>query len=404
MRLFRLAAELEGKAAALRKEALQHLTVALAGTDTKELFTLLVTFFGRGTEVDPFSFLDAAPLIKRPLDLTDTESEPDAEVASTSTAASASAEPTASTSASSTTPAPTKKPIKIRQKVSYADKCSDVQEAIGFLPEEADNLHNTGVPSLFQVRRSGKNDRGTSLYACPHPECSDPPYIGDIAGCGSHVRRVHLGHCVSCPYCPDKKYYNADGWRRHMKEKHNKVPWYSTEIRDPPAATAEAEPAPVLPVVSVVVSEEPKPLEESLPHVEAPPSDDDNDDALLNEEPTEPAPSRPPTPSTETIEHQLERLPSDARDHVYSVHSTHHPAAPVIVSRYRRFDTPDTAQEVAQAIVASTTPDTDPPEEVPSQRKRRKMELSVQLEPTRSFKWQPPSKEDPDDDAPTSTA
>ena len=64
LRLFRLAAELEGKAAALRKEALQHLTVALAGTDTKELFTLLVTFFGKGTDVDPFSFIDAAPVIK----------------------------------------------------------------------------------------------------------------------------------------------------------------------------------------------------------------------------------------------------------------------------------------------------------------------------------------------------
>ena len=181
---------MEGKAAALRKEALQHLTIALAGTDTKEFFTLLVTFFGRGTEVDPFSFLDAAPIIKRPLDLTDTESESDTEVASTSTAASVPTEPTASTSTSSVTPAPApaKKPIKIRQKVSYPDKCSDVQEAIGFLPEEAGNLHNTGVPSMFQVRRVGKNDRGTSLYSCPHPECSDPPYTGDIAGCGSHVR------------------------------------------------------------------------------------------------------------------------------------------------------------------------------------------------------------------------
>ena len=64
LRLFRLAAELEGKVAALRKEALQHLTVALAGTDTKELFKLLVTFFGQGTDVDPFSFIDGAPIIK----------------------------------------------------------------------------------------------------------------------------------------------------------------------------------------------------------------------------------------------------------------------------------------------------------------------------------------------------
>ena len=88
LRLFQLATELEGKAAALRKEALQHLAITLAGSDTKELFTLLVTFFGKGTDVDSFSFIDAAPIIKRPLDLTDTESESEEgghDAASTST-------------------------------------------------------------------------------------------------------------------------------------------------------------------------------------------------------------------------------------------------------------------------------------------------------------------------------
>ena len=393
LRLFRLAAELEGKAAALRKEGLQHLTIALAGSDTRELFTLLVTFFGRGTEVDPFSFIDATPLIKRPLDLTDTESESDTDAASTSTAASALTEPTASTSTSPATPAPAKKRIRIRQKVSYPDKCSDVQEAIGFLPEEAGSLHNTGVPSLFQVRRVGKNDRGTSLYSCPHPECSDPPYTGDISGCGSHVRRVHLGHCVSCPYCPDKKYYNADGWRRHMKEKHSKVPWYSSEIRGPSAPATETEPVPIPPVAPVIVLEDEPPLEDTLPYAEAPSPDDDD-------APVEATPTRPPTLSTETTE----QLPSDTKDHDYSVHGTHRPAAPVIASRYRQLDTPDESQDVTEAIVASAAPDCpnpDPPEG-PPQRKRRKVEFSVQTEPTRSFKGPPYPKEDPDDDAPTS--
>ena len=221
LRLFRLAAELEGKAAALRKEALQHLTIALAGTDTRELFTLLVTFFGKGTDVDPFSFIDAALVIKCPLDLTDSESELEEggnDAASTSTgpgrAPTAPVEPSSSTSAPSV-----KKPIKIRQKATYQDKCVDVQEAIGFLPENPGSLHNTGIPDQFSVRRVGKNDHGTSIYTYPYPECSDSPYTGDISGCGSHIRRVHLGHCVACPYCSDKKYYNADGWRRHMREK-----------------------------------------------------------------------------------------------------------------------------------------------------------------------------------------
>ena len=63
---------------------------------------------------------------------------------------------------------------------------------------------------------------------------------------------------------------------------------------------------------------------------------------------------------------------------------TSHPAAPVIVSRYRRFDTPDDASKVAQEIMTSSTldrPETESAED-PPRRKRHKQEFSVQLEPT----------------------
>ena len=51
------------------------MTIALVGVNCRELFTLLVTFFGKDTGIDPFSFLDAAPKVPVPLDLTDTELE-----------------------------------------------------------------------------------------------------------------------------------------------------------------------------------------------------------------------------------------------------------------------------------------------------------------------------------------
>ena len=115
---------------------------------------------------------------------------------------------------------------------------------------------------------------------------------------------------MACPYCSDKKYYNADCWHRHMKEKHNKVPWYSGEVRAPPASTTEATPAsspivqdPIPPAVSVSARPESEIPEDTLPHVET--LQDDND-ALLDAEPTDPAESRPLTPSTEEIECQLE--------------------------------------------------------------------------------------------------
>ena len=372
---------------------MQHLTIALAGTDTKELFTLLVTFFGKGTDIDPFSFIDAAPVIKRPLDLTDTESEEE-DAASTSTQATG--EPSTSTA-----DPPVKKPIKLRQKASYQDMCTDIQEAIGFLPESAGSLHNTGIPDLFAVRRAGKNEHGTSIYSCPHPQCSDPPYTGDISGCGSHVRRVHLGHCVSCPYCPDKKYYNADGWRRHMREKHNKAPWYSGDVRAPTASSTEAAPStttdPALPAVSVSAWEDTEPPADTLPLVD---TADDSEDTPPEPESTDTAIARPPTPSTETIEQQLEKLPSDTREYDYAVHSTGHPAAPVIVSRWRRFDVPDDASKVAQEMMSPSVPDRPDPETEsaadPPRRKRRKEELCVQLEPTRSLTWKPRREDDPD--------
>ena len=403
LRLFRLAAELEGKAAALRKEALQHLTVALAGTDTKELFTLLVTFFGKGTDVDPFSFIDAAPVIKRPLDLTDTESESEAgdDAASTSTTTTTTAEPSTSTGA--TSEAPAKKPVKIKQKASYSDKCVDVQEAVGFLPENSGTLHNTGIPEQFAVRRVGKNEHGTSIYSCPHPECSDPPYTGDISGCGSHVRRVHLGRCVSCPYCPDKKYYNADGWRRHMREKHNKAPWYSGELQSPsePAASSTSSADPAIPEIPVSLWKDEEAPADTLPHEETLP-----DDSTSPDDDKDPPKVRPLTPSAEEIREQMKFLPSDTRDYDYCTHSTGHPAAPVITSRYRRFDTPDESQEAAQALVSSTLSEVPQPEpgETPLQRKRRKVDPSLQIEVTRSIHWKPSPKRDPDDDVPPSTA
>ena len=359
LRLFRLAAELERKAAALRKEALQHLTVALAGTDTKELFTLLVTFFGKGTDVDPFSFIDAAPVIKRPLDLTDTESESEAgdDAASTSTTTTTTVEPSTSTGA--TSEAPAKKPVKIKQKASYSDKCVDVQEAVGFLPENSGTLHNTGIPEQFAVRRVGKNEHGTSIYSCPHPECSDPPYTGDISGCGSHVRRVHLGRCVSCPYCPDKKYYNADGWHRHMREKHNKAPWYSGELQSPsePVAFSTSSADPVIPEIPVSLWKDEEAPADTLPHEETLP-----DDSTSPDDDKDPPKVRPPTPSAEEIREQIKFLPSDTRDYDYCTHSTGHPAAPVITSRYRKFDTPDESQEAAQALVSSTLSEVPQPE------------------------------------------
>ena len=97
LRLLRLANKLEGKVVALKKKALQHITIVLVGSDTSGLFQLLTMFFGTGeADEDPFNFLDGAPLIKQPLPLT-SESSDDEEVPASQPTTS---QPSASTSAS----------------------------------------------------------------------------------------------------------------------------------------------------------------------------------------------------------------------------------------------------------------------------------------------------------------
>ena len=86
---------MESRAASLLTEALQCLTICLAGTDTKGFWDLLVTNFGaESNKDDVWGFIDPKSRVARPLDLesTDGESEeegdqePDGAKASTSTA------------------------------------------------------------------------------------------------------------------------------------------------------------------------------------------------------------------------------------------------------------------------------------------------------------------------------
>ena len=77
--------------------------MALAGSDCKELWTLLVSFFSKGTGFDPFDFLDVALAIKASLDLGDTDSD---EAEGQSDAASSATLGNTSTVSTATVPAP----------------------------------------------------------------------------------------------------------------------------------------------------------------------------------------------------------------------------------------------------------------------------------------------------------
>ena len=239
-----MSAELEARANLLRKEALQSLTIALAGSDTKQLWDLLSAYFGAnhlpGEEEDPWDFLDAAPEIPPPLPLTDTDSDED-KVSTTSFATTQSA-PAAPASASSIgVGAKAKSRPKIPVLKDHLDDLCSPSEAIRIYPRDSKTLSETGIPEhLFVQRQQITTGKGGSLYLCRHELCQDPAYYAQSpAGLYSHVRRKHLGMVVACPYCPKKLYWNTKGWNTHMEKYHKDVPHYSTQLADESAiATA----------------------------------------------------------------------------------------------------------------------------------------------------------------------
>ena len=270
MRLFHLAAELESQATALCLEALQHMTISMASVDCRELFTLMTTFFGQGTDfaADPFGYLDGAPSIRPPLDLTDTDSDNEGEKAESQASASTMVSTAASAPQGPVDILEPKEPhVKSKPKIQYPDKVPSLAESKGFFPINKDSLHNTGIPPNYHVKRTGSSQKGRSIYMCPYEaDCSTPSYSGNIASTGSHVQRHHLGHSCVCPYCR-LRFYNAAGWRDHMTSKHTGMPLYGSEMGPmvlpmsiPVAAAGESLPTTVtVPIPAPVSVPEPRP-------------------------------------------------------------------------------------------------------------------------------------------------
>ena len=268
--------------------------MALAGSDCKELWTLLVSFFGKVMGFDPFDFLDAAPAIKPPLDLGDTDSDEAegqsdgasiATLGSTSTVSTATVPApatTASTLQASTTishkalamsqdPVATETSCPVlKSKPTCLDRTPTIDLAEACVPTSLANIHHTGIPSGVSYKRSEKTtSRGASLYICPHKDCGSTPYVGDLQGCGSHLRRVHYGTCLVCPFCPNQRYYRVGGWKSHMSAKHAQVVWFGTpeatqaslmlSAMQEEATTPALDPTPALPEVEVKVLTDPTP-------------------------------------------------------------------------------------------------------------------------------------------------
>ena len=207
-----MSADLEGWANSLRKEALQCLTVALAGSDTCAFWDLLTTYFRTnpqaGEHQDPWNFIDGAPAIPPPLPLTDTDTEDEAR--------SIQSAPPASTPVVR----PKRKLIAPTRLDLFQDICLP-RDAIRVYPWDEDSINETGVPPELLVKREQRTTHsGASMYVCVHKKCQSPPFFSQSpAGLYSHVCRKHIGVVLACPYCPSKVYWNTKGWKGHMETK-----------------------------------------------------------------------------------------------------------------------------------------------------------------------------------------
>ena len=374
--MFRLAANLESKAAALKGEALQHLFIALAGSDCRELWTLLVHFFGKGTGFDPFEFLDGAPAIKCPLDLTETDSEDEAsEAASSVTVGSVSMTASLDAEAStSSAPTPAPRPVP-KAKHVLPDRFPAVDFTDGCIPLSLADIHHTGIPTGVACKRSGKTTaRGASLYICPHADCGATPYVGDLYGCSSHLRRVHYGTSIMCPYCPNQKYYRASGWKNHMSSKHATAPWFGAseqtqaslmlaaiqEDIDVPSSQqpiefrlptqAEISTMPLNPSKEEAAPDDSLPFTQDIEEDNDPPElSPEQEQELLDVKEEKEECAKPPSPGLEAIQQAFESAPGDYRTWEYA-----HNVQGTIMSRYRKGGDP--SRELAVALVEQDLP------------------------------------------------
>ena len=236
-----MSADLESLANSLRKEALQCITIALAGSDTHQFWALMTAYFGAnhtGTEADdPWDFLDAALKIPDPLPLTDTDTEDETasvQSAPGSTSLFVPSVPGEVVGVGAKAKVHTKggqKPLVPQFKDELKDVCS-TQEAIRMYPADEGSLNITGVPADLQVERESKTSlSGASIYLCKHPKCQEQPFHAQSeAGIYSHICHKHLGIVIACPYCTKKLFWNTKGWKSHMEHNHRGAPWYSLTL------------------------------------------------------------------------------------------------------------------------------------------------------------------------------
>ena len=236
-----IATYIEERAIQMRQDALQTLKAGLAGTATTHLLDVLEASFGVAEPEDEVPEIQPTP----------GEAEEENIPASTYVAKDDSA------SAPSTLG---RAKCKAKGQVSGASKCKCtvpsksgpvlIEDATPFFPTatlKANYLH-IGVDPNYIGQREGSQFSKLVIYQCFYArrrrELGENPaecnkITQNKAQMSTHIRRFHLGNCIACFICPDKRWWSSLEWKKHMKEKHHDLPKDSWYIQD--TATLEED-------------------------------------------------------------------------------------------------------------------------------------------------------------------
>lgn len=234
IRLLRYATHLEIKAGQIKQEGLATLSMALAGSDTGYLQSILEDLFGglplgeRGQETAAYP----------PSAL---EEEAETLAASTSTGSTTPAGKGKGVGKRSAPP-PTEDPAPKKAPAATPVETEDAKKATGLIPTSEAALETFGIPPEYLPRRE-RGERGSSIYWCEHPECAsshDPHVVSSKPQALMHIRRQHLGLAFKCLYC-EHQVWTPHAWKNHMKTRHPGVPHYPVAPKVEEAQEAPAQ-------------------------------------------------------------------------------------------------------------------------------------------------------------------
>ena len=225
-----IATYVEERAIRMRRDALQTLKASLAGTATTRILDVLEAAFGVAEAEDEVPEIQPTPAeTSESIPGSAYVAKDETSLPSTRSKRKAKDQLSGASKRKSTVPAKSG-PISI-------------DDAVPFFPtvsQKANYLH-IGVDPTYIGQREGSQFSKIVIYQCYYArrqrelgknptECSE--ITQNKGQMSTHIRRFHLGHCIACFICPDKRWWSSLEWKKHMKEKHSDLPeesWYLQE-------------------------------------------------------------------------------------------------------------------------------------------------------------------------------